>query len=162
MWGRVRADYVDQRRKDGDYCLLWSTFYWAFLFSQVFKSKEAERFLFVKALKTGWSICSALQGDEDYITSNYSGGRCPASAGGSWNFNKASEHEEDDFEEGGVVVSCSVCNLNTVWHACKLFDLSSAFSGMHEKNVALVKLDPWCALLFHQVDEQRSASWHSF
>ena len=125
MWGGVRADFVDQRREDGNYCLLWSTINWALLFSQVFKSKEAERFLFVKALKTGWSICSALQGDEDYITSNCAGGICPAISGGSWNFNKASKNEEDDFEEGGVVVSCSVCNPNTVWHAWKFFDESS-------------------------------------
>ena len=28
--------------------------------------------------------------------------------------------------------------------------------------VALVKLDPWYALIWRQVDEQRSASWYSF
>ena len=52
-----------------------------------------------------------LTGDDDDDSGNYDDNLLGA---GSDTGKEDSEHEEDDFEEGGVVVSCSVCNLNTV------------------------------------------------
>ena len=90
--------------------------------SQVFKSKVAERFLFVKPGFVNWSICSDLSSGKSYIKSGSNGLRCPASPENKlneyfniedWKFNKAADGEGGDFEEGGVVVSCSTCGLST-------------------------------------------------
>ena len=47
--------------------------------SQVFKSKVAERFLFVRPGLNSWSICSDLSSYKRYIRSGSNGLRCPAS-----------------------------------------------------------------------------------
>ena len=106
--------------------------------SQVFKSKVAERFLLVKPGELCWSISSDLSSgrwyirsgselcfssDKKYIISGSAGLRCPASPESNkfneyfntedWEFNKDADGEGGDFEEGGVVVSCSICSRST-------------------------------------------------
>ena len=90
--------------------------------SQVFKSKVAERFLFLKSGWVSWSISSDLSSDKRYIRSGSAGLRCPASPESKfneqcniedWEFNKDADGEGDDFAKGGVVVSCSICGLST-------------------------------------------------
>ena len=90
--------------------------------SQVFKSKVAERFLFVKSGEVCWTICSDLSSYKRYIRSGSNGLRCPASPESKvneksniedWEFNKDADGEGDNFAKGGVVVSCSTCGLST-------------------------------------------------
>ena len=90
--------------------------------SQVFKSKVAERFLFVKLGFVNWSICSDLSSGKSYIKSGSNGLRCPASPESKynelfniedWEFNKDADGEGDNFAKGGIVVSCSTCGLST-------------------------------------------------
>ena len=91
--------------------------------SQVFKSKVAGRFLFVRPDKVSWSISSDLRsGDKRYIKSGSAGLRCPASPESKfnerfniedWEFNMNANGEGGDFEKGGVVVSCITCGLST-------------------------------------------------
>ena len=93
--------------------------------SQVFKSKVAGRFLFVRPDKVSWSISSDLRsGDKRYIKSGSAGLRCPASPESKfnerfniedWEFNMNANGEGGDFEKGGVVVSCITCGLSTAW-----------------------------------------------
>ena len=90
--------------------------------SQVFKSKVAERFLFVRPDKVNWSISSDLNSDKRYVRSGSAGLRCPASPESKfnelfniedWEFNMDADGKGDNFAEGGVVVSCSTCGLST-------------------------------------------------
>ena len=90
--------------------------------SQVFKSKVAERFLFVRPIEVSWSISSDLSSDKMYIRSGSAGLRCPASPESKfneycniedWEFNRDADSECDNFAKGGVVVSCSTCGLST-------------------------------------------------
>ena len=86
--------------------------------SQVFKLEgSTECYLFVKLDDASWSIWSDLIGETRYIRSGNAGLRCPASPeskfsrpldANDWAFNKAGEDAEEDWEEGGIVVRCSV------------------------------------------------------
>ena len=91
-------------------------------FSQVFKSKVAERFLFLKPGTFVWSIRSDLNSNKMYIQSGSVWTICPASPESKfneicdiedWQFNEDTSGEGSDFEEGGIVVSCSTCCLST-------------------------------------------------
>ena len=68
-----------------------------------------------------WTIWSSLKGGQVYINSGSAGHPCPAhprnasnllDGSKDWNFNKADDNEVDseDWEEGGVVIHCSVHN----------------------------------------------------
>ena len=86
--------------------------------SQVFKLEgAADRYLFVKPRNTSWAIFSDLKGEKRFIRSGSAGLRCPARPESKfnkrfdindWQFNKAGEEDEEDWEEGGVVVRCTV------------------------------------------------------
>ena len=81
---------------------------------QVFKLEgSAVCYLFVKPDECNWTIWSGLDGEKRYIKSRSSGQSCPAHQQNTneWSFNKAGE---DDKEEGGVVVSCTVHDQSTV------------------------------------------------
>ena len=74
-------------------------------------------YLFVKPNESRWSIWSGLNGEKRYIKSGSSGQSCPAHQQNKfstrfntndWEFNKAGEDEEEVWEEGGVIVQCSV------------------------------------------------------
>ena len=90
----------------------------SFSFSQVFKLEgAAERYLFVEHGTISWGIFSDLKGEKRFIRSGSAGLRCPARPESKfnkrfdtnyWVFNKAGEDDEEDFEEGGIVVRCSV------------------------------------------------------
>ena len=87
-------------------------------FSQVFKLEgAADRYLFVSY--RSWEIFSDLKVEKMFIRSGSAGLRCPASPESKfskrsdindWSFNKAGEDDEEDWEEGGVVVRCIVHN----------------------------------------------------
>ena len=87
-----------------------------FFLSQVFKLEgDTDCYLFVKpgmVTPPPWSIWSDLDGKERcmYIQSTSAGLKCAARCNRSdWSFNKAGEdEEEEDWEEGGVVVHCTV------------------------------------------------------
>jgi len=78
-------------------------------------------YLFVRHGWSDWSIWSDLEGSKSYIISGSAGLRCPASPESKssryrmdWSFNTAVEDDdEDDWVEGGVVVSCSVHDQTT-------------------------------------------------
>ena len=80
---------------------------------QVFKSKTAERFLFVRPGTISWSICPDLKGDTIYMEELWSsesvdGHRCPAIANEKdWGFNTNGDGEGDSIDVGEVVLSCS-------------------------------------------------------
>ena len=82
-------------------------------FYQVFKSKTAERFLFVRPGTNFWSIRPDLKGNKIYMKEFWSsegvhGHRCPAIANEKdWGFNTNVDGEGDSFESGEVVLSCS-------------------------------------------------------
>ena len=93
--------------------------------SQVFKLEgAADRYLFVKSDRyswgifwMNWGIWSDLKGEKRFIRSGSAGLRCPARPENkfskrfnhnNWSFNKAGEDDKEDWEEGGVVVRCSV------------------------------------------------------
>ena len=95
----------------------------SFFLSQVFKQEgAADCYLFVapgfyKFTCCLWSIWSDLDGGIRYIRSGSTGLRCAANPENKidkrfnqndWAFNKAGEDEEEDWEEGGVVVHCTV------------------------------------------------------
>ena len=94
----------------------------SFFLSQVFKQEgAADCYLFVAAalykLICCWSIWSGLDGEIRYIRSGSTGLRCAANPENKidkrydrndWAFNKAGEDEAEDWEEGGVVVHCTV------------------------------------------------------
>ena len=76
-------------------------------------------YLFVKPGKVNWGIWSDLKGKKRFIRSGTAGLRCPASPESKfskrfmdefndWSFNKAGENDKEDWEEGGVVVQCTV------------------------------------------------------
>ena len=88
--------------------------------SQVFQLEgAADRYLFVNNYNNwpSWAIWSDLKGEKRFIRSGSAGLRCPARPESKftkrfdtndWVFNKAGEDDEEDFEEGGIVVRCSV------------------------------------------------------
>ena len=86
--------------------------------SQVFQLEgAADRYLCVKPSKTNWGIWSDLKGEKRFIISGSAGLQCPARPESKfskrfdindWQFNKAGEDDEEDWEEGGVVVQCIV------------------------------------------------------
>ena len=90
----------------------------SFFLSQVFKLEgAADRYLFVKPGSSNWGIFSDLKGKKRFIGSGSAGLRCPARPErkfnkrfdtNDWSFNQAGEDDEEDFEEGGIVVRCSV------------------------------------------------------
>ena len=91
----------------------------AFFLSQVFKLEgDTDCYLFVKpdmVTRPPWLIRSDLDGKERcmYIQSTSAGLspglKCAARCNRSdWSFNKAGEDEEEDWEEGGIVVHCTV------------------------------------------------------
>ena len=76
------------------------------------------RYLFVMPPNLKWSIRSSLDAEKWFIISGSAGESCPAHPSNfflnrgsykqnNWRFNKG-ENQEDKFEEGGVVVRCSV------------------------------------------------------
>ena len=80
---------------------------------------SVDRYLFVKPDTFGWSIRSSLDAEKMFIESGSAGESCPAHPSNfsfhnqsfqqnNWRFNKAGENQEENFEEGGVVVRCSV------------------------------------------------------
>ena len=94
-----------------------------FFSSQVFKLEgSTDCYLFVKPGSTVWAIWSDLKGEKRFIMSGSAGLRCPASPESKfskmfdindWLFNKAVEDDKEDFEEGGVVVSCILHDQTT-------------------------------------------------
>ena len=92
--------------------------------SQVFKLEGADdRYLFVKPGKSNWAIFPDLKGEKRFIRSGSAGLRCPArpeskfskwTAVNDWSFKKAGEDDEEDWEEGGVVVQCTLHDQSTV------------------------------------------------
>ena len=86
---------------------------------KVFKLEgSSDFFLLKKPGKVNWGIWSNLKFDERYIRSGSAGKVCPAHPQNKfnkkdnlndWLFNKAEEDDnEEDWEEGGVVVHCTV------------------------------------------------------
>ena len=84
---------------------------------------SVDRYLFVKLSQMDWSIRSSLDAEKRIIKSGSAGESCPAHPSNfschnqslkqnNWQFNKAGENQEDKFEEGGVVVRCSVHDAN--------------------------------------------------
>ena len=80
---------------------------------------SVDRYLFVKPDLLAWSIRSSLDAEKRFIESGSTGESCPAHPSNfsihkepfqqnNWGFNKAGENQEVKFEEGGVVVRCSV------------------------------------------------------
>ena len=80
---------------------------------------SVDRYLFVNPLNLYWSIRSFLDAEKQFIESGSAGESCPAhpsnfslhhpaSQRNNWQFNKAGENQEEKFEEGGVLVRCSV------------------------------------------------------
>ena len=80
---------------------------------------SVDRYLFVKPDDLSWSIRSSLEAEKRIIKSGSAGESCPAHPSNfsrhkksfeinKWRFNKAGENQEENFEEGGVVVRCSV------------------------------------------------------
>ena len=79
---------------------------------------SSDFYLFVKPGFSTWAIRSNLESAQRFIRSGSAGQACPAhprnkfsKRGDSkdWGFNKAKEDDdEEDWEEGGVVVQCSV------------------------------------------------------
>ena len=76
-----------------------------------------DRYLFVTLLQ--WSIRSSLDAKKVFIESGSVGESCPAHPSNfstnqksykqnNWQFNKAGENQEPKYEEGGVLVRCSV------------------------------------------------------
>ena len=66
-----------------------------------------------------WSIRSSLDAEKSFIYSGSAGESCPAHPSNfflhqqsykqnNWKFNKAGENQDENFEEGGVIVCCSV------------------------------------------------------
>ena len=64
-----------------------------------------------------WGIWSDLKGTKRFIRSGSAGPSCPASPENKfskwfdhddWQFNKASGEGKEEWEEGGVIISCSV------------------------------------------------------
>ena len=80
---------------------------------QVFKSKTAEKFLFVRPGTISWSIRPDLKGNKAYMKEFWSsegvdGHRCPAIANAKdWVFNTNADGKGANFELGEVVLSCS-------------------------------------------------------
>ena len=80
-----------------------------------------DHYLFVKPGWTSWSIWSSLKAEKVFIDSGSVGQPCPAHPRNApnleydtkeWMFNKADDNdvENRDWEEGGVVLHCSVHN----------------------------------------------------
>ena len=80
---------------------------------------SVDRYLFVEPGGLSWSIRSSLDAEKSLIHSGSAGESCPAHPSNfslhqqsfkqnNWRFNKAGENQEENFEEGGVVVRCSV------------------------------------------------------
>ena len=79
---------------------------------------SSDFYLFVKSKGSQWTICSNLNADKSFISSGSAGQACPAHPRNKinkeyklndWFFNKAEEDDnKTDWEEGGVVVKCSV------------------------------------------------------
>ena len=79
-----------------------------------------QRYLFVKPDMVNWSIRSTLDAEKEFISSGSAGESCPAHPSNfsinnrsnkqqnSWDFNKAGENKDEKYEEGEVVVRCSV------------------------------------------------------
>ena len=78
-----------------------------------------DHYLFVRPDWTSWSIFSSLEAEKFYIDSGSAGQSCPAHPRNAsnltqeskeWSFNKADDNDVDseDWEEGGVVLHCSV------------------------------------------------------
>ena len=78
-------------------------------------------YLFVKPDWLSWSIWSSLKAEKVFIDSGSAGQACPAHPRNApnlaqgykeWKFNKAEDNDvmSRDWEEGGVVVHCSVHN----------------------------------------------------
>ena len=79
----------------------------------------SDRFLYVGHSWISWSIWSSLKKEKVYIDSGSAGHPCPAHPRNAtylregtkeWKFNKAKNNDpiNDDLEEGGVFVRCSV------------------------------------------------------
>ena len=80
-----------------------------------------DHYLFVRPDWTSWSIWSSLKAEKVYIDSGSAGQACPAHPRNApnliqgtkeWRFNKAVDSgvKNQDWEEGGVVLRCSVHN----------------------------------------------------
>ena len=80
-----------------------------------------DHYLFVKPGWTSWSIWSSLKAEKVYIDSGSAGQPCPAHPRNApnlregtkeWKFNKADDNDvkRKDWEEGGVVIRCSIHN----------------------------------------------------
>ena len=69
----------------------------------------ANCYLFVKP-NDDWSIWSPLNGEKRYIKSRSSGQSCPAFEQNTkdWSFNKTGEDEREVWEEGGVILQCTL------------------------------------------------------
>jgi len=87
---------------------------------KVFKLEGSDdHYLFVKPYRISWSIWSSLKAEKVYIKSGNAGQPCPAHPRNApnlrygtkeWKFNKADDNYvyTQDWEEGGVVLHCSV------------------------------------------------------
>ena len=82
---------------------------------------SVDRYLFVTLLQ--WSIRSSLDAKKLFIESGSVGESCPAHPSNlstnqksykqnNWQFNKTGENQEPKYEEGGVLVRCSVHNAD--------------------------------------------------
>ena len=78
-------------------------------------------YLFVKPGWISWTICSSLKAGKVYINSGSAGQPCPAHPRNApnlsqgfkeWKFNRADDNDvySRDWEEGGVVIRCSIHN----------------------------------------------------
>ena len=88
---------------------------------------SVDRYLFVKPgyVMIRWIISSLSIEEQRFLLSGSAGESCPAHPSNfsfhkkslkqnNWVFNKAGENQEENFEEGGVVVRC---NIHDVDHA---------------------------------------------
>ena len=84
---------------------------------------SVDRYLFVKPGYKYWSIRSSLDAGNELIRSGSAGESCPAHPSNisfhrksfninNWEFNKAGENQDENFEEGGVIVRCSTHNAD--------------------------------------------------
>ena len=80
-----------------------------------------DHYLYVRPGWESWSIWSSLKAEKVYIRSGSAGQPCPAhprnapnlrEGSKEWKFNKADDSgvDSEDWEEGGVVIRCSIHN----------------------------------------------------
>ena len=127
----------------------------------------------MKPGKLSWSIRSSLDAQKMFIESGSAGESCPAHPSSfsydnqsfkqnNWWFNKAGDNQEEKFEEGGVVIRCSVHNAD---HAQWLVEQGR--EGMMEKMKVGALLceednEGSCLLSFSDSDAQvEAAVWNA-